>query len=211
MHLYFAPLACSMATRIALYEVGASADYVQVDTKRKQLADGSDFLSINPVGQVPVLRTDEGDLLTENQVILQYVADRFPNTGLALESGLQRYRALQWLSFISSELHKGIYTPLLDPSADEGAKAFARQKAQQRFAYLESHLSGRPSLLDRFSVADAYLTTVLNWTVATDLDLSAYPAIKGYHRSMLQRPSIARAVAEERALYAEEQTRNKAA
>lgn len=211
MQLYFSPLACSMATRIALYEAGAEAIFTQVDTREKRVSDGSGFLAINPLGQVPVLRTDEGELLTENQVILQYVADRFPAAQLAPSDGFSRYKLQQWLSFIATELHKLVYTPLLDPAADAGAKAFAHEKARSRFAYLDQHLQGRDTLLDTFSIADAYLTTVMNWRVATDLDLSAYPALLAYHRAMLQRPSIAKAVAEERALYAAEEARRKAA
>src|ERR1041385_9464883 len=115
MDLYFSPLACSMATRIALYEIGANAGFIQVDTKSKRVEDGSDFLAVNGMGQVPVLRTDEGELLTENPAVLQYVADRFPAVGLAPQGGVARHRLQQWLNFTTSELHKVVFVPLLDP------------------------------------------------------------------------------------------------
>jgi glutathione S-transferase len=210
MELYFSPLACSMATRIALYEAGGDAEYTQVDTKAKRLADGSDFLPVNAMGQVPVLRTDDGTLLTENPVILQYVADRHPGSGLAPQGGLARYDLQRWLNFITTELHKVVFIPLLDASAPEGAKAYARDKAPLRFAYLEHHLEGRDYLLDRFTVADAYLVTVLNWGRASGIDLTKWPSLLAYFKRMLDRPSVAKALGEELALYREEQARKAA-
>src|SRR5689334_22533302 len=114
MELYFAPLACSLATRIALYETGAEATFTRVDTKSKKVADGSDFFAINGMGQVPTLRCDDGKLLTENAAVLQYVADRRPEAGLAPAGGFERYQLQQWLNFITSELHKVVFIPLLD-------------------------------------------------------------------------------------------------
>ena len=210
MDLYFSPLACSMATRIALYEAGADIRYIYRD-RAKRLPDGADFLQINPLGMVPTLRTDDGDLLTENAAILQYVAERFPGAHLAPASGIERARLQQWLCFVGTELHKGIFMPLLDSKAPPDAKAYAAGLADSRFALLENHLAGREFLLDAFSVADAYLCTVLNWTRAVPIDLSRWPAVKDYHARMRKRPSIARAWAEEAAMYAEEQERAKAA
>jgi glutathione S-transferase len=216
MELYFAPLACSMATRIALYEAGAEPKFTYVDTRAKRTADGADFLAINPLGQVPVLRLEDGpegrgDLLLENQAILQFVADRHPEAGLAPPPGRERARLQQWLSFIATELHKAVFIPLLVRDAPEGAKAFARTLIPPRFAFLDRHLEGREFLLERFSVADAYLTTVLNWSIATRIDLAEWPSVRSYFGRMHRRPSIARAFAEERALYEEEQARRKAA
>src|SRR5882724_10071407 len=151
MELYYSPLACSMATRIALYEAGAAADFTQVDLKAKRVADGSDFFAVNPMGQVPVLRTEAGEVLTENPVVLQYVAERYPNAGLAPWDAGGRYRLQQWLSFIGSELQKLVFSPLLDRFSPEGAKEFARAKAAPRFVRLDRHLVGRDYLLDRFS------------------------------------------------------------
>ncbi|MDR3418941.1 MAG: glutathione S-transferase N-terminal domain-containing protein [Nevskia sp.] len=205
MDLYFSPLACSMATRIALYEAGADAQYHQVDLKRKVLADGSDFLALNPLGQVPVLRTDSGELLTENPAVLQYAADRHPQGGMAPADEMRRRRLGQWLGFVGSELHKLVYTPLLDSGSNDGARHYARGKATARFALLDRHLDGHEFLLPDFSVGDAYLVTVLNWSGAVGLELAEWPALQAYRRRVLQRPGVARAVAEETALYAQAQ------
>lgn len=211
MDLYFSPLACSMATRIALYEAGGDATFRAVDTRTKRVADGSDFLAVNAMGQVPVLRTDAGEMLTENPAVLQYVADRHPHSGLAPAGGIERYRLQQWLNFTTSELHKAVFAPLLDPKSNDGAKAFARDKAAPRLAHLEKHLAGRQYLLDRFTVADAYLVTVLNWSNYTGIDLARWPAVQEYFGRMLERPSVKRAFAEEAALFAEQQARRGAA
>lgn len=211
MDLYFAPLACSMATRIALYEADAQARFIQVDQTAKRTADGADFLSINPLGQVPVLRTDTGELLTENVAVLQHVADRHPAAGLAPAGGIERSQLQQWLSFIGSELHKAVFIPLLERTSNDGARQFAHSKAPARLAHLDRHLAGREVLLDRFSVADAYLAVVMNWAPYAGVDLSGYPALGATLQRLEARPSVARAFAEERALYAEEQARHKAA
>jgi glutathione S-transferase len=215
MDLYFSPLACSMATRIALYEAGADARFVQVDGKTKRTREGADYFAINPLGLVPAIRTDDGEVLTENAAVLQYVADRFPDAGLAPPAGspisLGRSRLQQWLCFIGTELHKALFVPLLDRKAPDATKTYTLEKGESRLAYLDNYLAGRDYLLDRFSVADAYLFTVLNWNIATPVDLARWPAVKNYYNRMRGRPSIARALAEEHALYAEEQARHKAA
>ena len=211
MELYFSPLACSMATRIALYEAGGDAIFHAVDTRTKRVADGTDFLAVNPLGQVPVLRTESGEVLTENPAVLQYVADRHPQSGLAPQDGIARYRLQQWLNFTTAELHKAVFTPLLDRTSPEGAKTFARDKAASRLAHLDRHLAGRQYLLDCFTVADAYLVTVLNWSNYTSIDLARWPAVQDYFRRLLERPSVKRAFAEEAALFAEQQARRGAA
>jgi glutathione S-transferase len=205
MHLYFSPLACSLATRISLYEAGADARYSKVDLKQKRLPDGSSYFDVVPMGQVPALVTDDGVLLTENTAVLQYVADRHSASHLAPASGLERSRLQQWLAFINTELHKAVFVPLLDPKAPDAVKAYSREKIPLRLSVLERHLSAREFVLDEFSVADAYLTTILNWAAYTQTDLNAWPAVAAYYRRMLKRPSIARALAEEFAMYEEEQ------
>lgn len=210
MHVYFAPLACSMATRIALYDAGADAEYICVDTKTKRLPDGSSYLQINPMGQVVALRTDDGVLLTENTAVLQYVADRLPASNLTPLSAVERAQLQQWLGFIATELQKAIFIPLLDPKAPEGAKAYAREKVAVRLDLLQKHLSQHEYLLNRFTVADAYLITVLNWAQYCNVDLSQWPAVKTYYERLLKRPSIAKALAEEQQLFAEEQARRAA-
>src|SRR5258708_6808003 len=139
MELYFAPLACSLATRVALYESNQPATFRQVDTKAKRIAGGADFLAVNPMGQVPTLVTDDGERLTENPAVLQYVADLKPESGLAPAGGLPRYRLQQWLNFITSELHKVVFIPLLDPKAPEGAQAYPSQNAPHRLAHVDKH------------------------------------------------------------------------
>ncbi len=207
MDLYFAPLACSLATRIALYEAGAPARFIQADTRTKKLEDGGDFFAINPMGQVPALRLDDGSILTENTAILQYVAERLPEARLAPAAGAERARLQQWLGFIGTELHKAVFVPLLDDRASEEVKRYSRDKIALRMATLQAHLRGREYLLDTFSIADAYLTSILNWAGATQVDLKQWPEVHEYHQRMLERPSIARATGEEFALYKEEQAR----
>ena len=215
MDLYYGPLACSMASRIAIYEAGAAVNFIYVDIhtnpQARLLADGSDYFPINPMGQVPAVRTDAGDLITENPVVLQYVADQFPQSQLAPVDGIQHYRLLQWLNFISTELHKATYIPLLDRNGNDGAKAFARQKLPLRFNRLNGHLQDRSFLLEGFTVADAYLFTVLNWSPYAGIDLSAWPAVSTYFQRLSQRPSIARAISEESELFAQEQRRRASA
>ena len=213
MDLYFSPLACSMATRVALYEAGAEANYLEVDPPTKKvLGDGSDFRAVNPIGLVPTLRTDEGVVLTENAAILQYVADRFPQSGLGAAAGIDRTRLHQWLCFIGTELHKGLFVPVLDRKAPQEVKAYVLEKNLSRLDYLDNYLKGRDFLLDHFSVADAYLVTVINWTMATPpVELAKWPTVKAYFERLRARPSIAKAIAEEFELYKAEQARKKAA
>jgi glutathione S-transferase len=213
MDLYFSPLACSLATRIAFYEAGEQANFIEVDPKTKEVRrDGSNFRSVNPLGLVPTLRTDDGVVLTENAAILQYVADRFPDAGIAAGAGIERSRLHQWLCFIGTELHKGLFVPLLDKKAGAEVKAYVLEKNLSRLDYLENYLKGRDYLLDHFSVADAYLVTVINWTMATPpVELAKWPAVKAYYERLRARPSIARAIAEEFELYKAELARHKAA
>jgi glutathione S-transferase len=211
VELYFSPMACSMATRIAIYEAGASASFVEVDPRTKRtLAGGDDFRAIHPLGLVPAIRTDDGDVLTENAAVLQYVASRFPEARLAPDDADQRVRLQQWLCFIGTELHKGLFAPLLDRRAPDAVKTYALDKGQSRLAYVEAHLTGRDYLLDDFSVADAYLVTVLTWTQVTPIDMARYPALSAYGSRLRKRPSVARAMAEERELYIAELARHQA-
>src|ERR1700731_2223757 len=203
MDLYFSPLACSMAARIALYETGADANFLEVDPRTKMVQnDGSDFREVNPLGLVPTLRTDDGEVLTENAAILQYVADRFPLAGISTRPRIERTRLHQWLCFIGAELHTGLFSSMLDRKAPPEVKAYILGKALPRLDYLENYLKGREFLLDHFSLADAYLVTVINWTMATPpIELAKWPTVKAYHERLRARPSIAKAVAEEFKLY----------
>jgi len=204
MDVYYSPLACSLATRIAVYEAGADdkVRLTRVDTKTKTTETGEDYRQINAKGLVPAIRTREGDVLTENAAVLQYLADAFPEAGLAPAAGAaERYRLQQWLSFVGTELHKLVFNPLLSPRANDGAKAFARELAAERFAYLDDHLNDRDYLLDRFSVADAYLAAVLNWSQFVGIDLAQWPAIVAYRDRLAARPALARAMKDEFDLY----------
>src|SRR3954465_8592284 len=212
MDLYFSPLACSLATRISLYEAGADAGFIEVDPKTKRIMhDGSDYREVYPLGMVPAIRMDDGALLTENAAILQYVAERFPEANLAPNSGIARTRLQQWLCFVGTELHKGLFVPLFDKKAPEGTVANTLEKGESRLSYLNNYLTGREFLLDHFTVADAYLYTVLNWSMATPVKFDRFPAIQAYFKRMQQRPSIAKAFGEELALYKAEMARHKAA
>ena len=213
MDLYFSPLACSLASRIALYEADADADarFIEVDPKTKRTMAGDDYRAIYPLGLVPLIRLDDGSLLSENAAVLQYVAARYPGADLGGRDDLERARLQQWLCFIGTELHKALFIPLFDQGLSEDAKARARDKSESRFAFLDNHLRGRDFLLDRFTVADTYLYTVLNWTGSTKVDLTPWPAIAAYHKRMQARPSIAKAFKEEFALYQAELARHKAA
>jgi glutathione S-transferase len=203
MDLYFSPMACSMATRIAAYEAGAEIRFLKVDTKArpKMVEDGTEFLTLNAMGQVPVLRTDDGELIVENPVILQYVADRFPASGLIDPDGAGRRKVQSWLSFIGSELHTGVFIALLNPKAPDGAKAFARELLAERLVFLDAHLTGREFLQGKFSVADAYLFVMLTWARYLSLDFGPYPALTAYRDRLQVRPSIARALGEEFTLF----------
>ena len=211
MDLYFSPLACSLASRIALYEARGEACFIEVDPKTKRTADGDHYLDIYPLGLVPVLRLEDGSLVSENAAILQYIAARYPQAQLVPTGDIGRARLQQWLCFIGTELHKGLFIPLFDRKAPEGTRTYTLEKYESRLRYLNDHLNGRDYLLDRFSVADGYLYTVLNWTAPTRVDLAPWPAIKSYYESLQTRPSIAKAYLEELALYKAELARHKAA
>jgi len=211
MDLYFSPLACSMASRIAVYEAGANATFIQVDPKAKRTLDGVDYRTVNPLGLVPALRTGSGTVLLENAAILQFIADQHPAARLAPRAGLPRAQLQQWLSFVGTELHKALFVPLFDKALADTTKAKVLETGSKRLAYVDQRLTGRDFLLDDFSVADAYLLTVLNWNIATPVDLSSWPAVVSYFNRLKMRPAIARALKEESTLYAEEQKRHKAA
>ena len=215
MELFFSPLACSMSGRIALAEAGVDVKLTEVDPHTKRvLATGEDYRQINPLGYVPALRLDDGTVLAENAAILQYIADAYPEARLAPPESdrIARAKLRQWLSFIGTELHKGLMTPLLGRDTPPEVKAWVLSKYLSRLAYLDRRLAGREFLLDQFSVADAYLATVLNWTQATpEIDVAAYPNVKAYLERMRQRPSVTAALGLEVPLFRAEIARRKAA
>ena len=181
MDLYFAPLSCSLATRISLYEAGLAAGFHQVELSTKRVQDGRDFRDINPKGQVPALITDDGRTLTEGPAILQYVADLAPANALAPPAGTYaRYQLQQWLNYIATEIHKGVFYLLFNPAAPAEVKTFARELLPSRYDFLAAHLQGRDYLLDAFSVADAYLVTTFGWAGAARIDLAPWPELGRY-------------------------------
>ncbi|HET9960507.1 MAG TPA: nuclear transport factor 2 family protein [Polyangiaceae bacterium] len=210
LKLYFSPLACSLATRIALYEANAEVTFVEVDAETKLTEDGQDFLQINPLGMVPTLELPNGKRLSENSAVLQYVARAYPDARLAPRDGDELAELQRWLSFIGSELHKALFTPLLVGQTGPDAKAYALGLAERRLGYVAQHLAERNLLLDRFSVADAYLFTILNWSRATPVDLKPWPALVRYQSQLQERSSVARALREEFSLYERERARRAA-
>jgi glutathione S-transferase len=204
MELYFSPMACSLASRIVLYETGAEARFTPVD-KAKRTGDGHDYWQVNPMGQVPALRTPGGWLLTENAAVLQYLAEASPAAGLLPTAANARARVRQWLGFIGTELHKAVFVPLLDPKAGAEVKAYAMEKAALRLSVLEAHLSANEHLEGSYGIADIYLAVVLNWAPYAGVDLAPWPAVKAFHRRINQRDAVARATREEFALFQEEQ------
>ena len=204
MDLYFAPLACSMAARIAIYESGQSAGFHEVTLSTKQIkGSGADYYAINPKGQVPALKTDEGYVMTEVAAVLQYIGDKAPDSGLTPKAGtLARYQVQQWLSFVGSELHKQIFYAIFNPASPPEVKHFARSLADSKYKLLTAHLADRDFLVDTFTIADAYLVITLNWCAPAGIDLTAYPVIQAYHQRLMARPHVGRAVGEELALRA---------
>jgi glutathione S-transferase len=194
MKLYFATATCSHAVHIALREAGLPFDLVRFDLKTQALADGGDFAAINSKGFVPVLELDSGERLTEVQVILQYIADH--TSGLPAPGNLARYRVLELLSFIGMEIHK-IFWPIFH-DGDDSEKRHARDKLARSFSWLETELGDRTYLCgETFSIADAYLVTVLNWTRAGGIDLGQWPALAAYRLRVRARPAVAAALAAE--------------
>lgn len=191
MKLYFSPGACSLASHITLLEAGLPFTADKVDMRTHQTSDGQDFNAINPKGYVPALALDTGEVLSEGQAILQYLADQKPGAQLAPPAGtLPHYRLIEWLSYISSELHKG-FGPLLRPGVAEDEKAAARDRLGQRLTYVANHLASRQYLVgEHFTVADAYLYTVLTWTRPTGIDLAAWPVLAAYRERVQQRPAV---------------------
>ena len=201
MKLYFSPSACSLSPHIALREAGINFQLVKVDLKNRKLsADGGDFTKINPKGYVPVLELDDGSLLTEGPAIVQYIADQKPEAGLAPTPGaLERYRLQEWLTFINSEIHQG-FSPLFNPTTPDGYKALARENLNGRLAFVAEHLAKNDFLLgERFSVADGYLFTVLNWTQWTGIDLAQWPSLVAFQERVGSRPAVKAALAAEAA------------
>jgi glutathione S-transferase len=195
MRLYFSPGACSLSPHIVAREAGIPVDLVKVDLKARKLEGGGDYARINGKGYVPALALDDGTVLTEGPAIVQYLADRKPETGLAPANGtIERYRLQEWLNFLTSEIHKS-FSPLFNPAAAEGWKQPARENIARRFDWIAERLGPNAYLMgERFTVADAYLFTLLNWCQWTGVDLARWPALKDYHARVAARPKVREAL-----------------
>jgi len=191
MKLYYSPGACSLASHIALHETGLPFEIEKVDFASKKTAGGSDFNQINPKGYVPTIKLDDGSILTEGAAVLQYIADQKPDSGLAPKAGtMERYRLQEWLTFISSELHKS-FSPMFNKDTTEEVKTNVRNLLTKRFGYVETQLANKPYLMgDHFTVADAYLFVVANWSNHAGFDLSPFPKIKEYMTRIATRPAV---------------------
>jgi len=191
MKLYYVSGTCSMAPHIALREAGLSFDIDKMDPATRRTAQGEDYIKVNPKGSVPALRLDNDEVLTEVAVILQYIADQKPDTGPApAASGMERYRVAEWLNYISSEVHKQLgpfFNPKLPPAWRENQLGVLAK----RFDILAERLKNQPYLMgDRFSVADAYLFVVLNWTNLFKLNMDKWPVLTDYLGRIAARPAV---------------------
>ena len=198
MKLYFSPGACSLSPHIVMSEAGIKAELVKVNTKTHTLADGSDFYAINAKGYVPVLELDGGQRLTEGPAIVQYLADQRPASGLIPAAGsFERYQVQEWLNFITTELHKQ-FGPLFAATTPEAYKAFLVDKIGGRFDWLSERLQGKDYLMGKqFTVADAYLYTILRWTPRVAIDLAKWPLLAAYMARVDARPKVQEALVAE--------------
>jgi glutathione S-transferase len=190
MKLYYLKGACSLASHIALYETGLKFEVSAIDRATRKTSDGDAFDEINTKGYAPTLRLDSGELLTENVAVLQYIADLAPASKLAPPNGtLARYRLIEWLAFISSEVHKAV-SPLFNPAATDDVKTFARNYVTKRTDWLEKHFGTGPFLMgEPFTVADCYLFVVFGWFARVGLDPSKWPTLKAFHQRVAARPA----------------------
>jgi glutathione S-transferase len=195
MKLYYAPGACSLSPHIVLREAGIPCELEQVDNREKKTKSGGNFWEVNPKGQVPVLELDEGGRLTEGPVIVQYLADKKPASGLAPACGTpERYRVQEWLNFTTSELHK-TYGPIFRPTTPDEYKKLSKENLGKRFDWLDQQLAGRQYLMgDKFTIADAYLFTVLRWSPRIEVDLAKWPNVKAYVDRVGARPKVREAL-----------------
>ena len=198
MKLYYSPGACSLSPHIALLEAGLPYDLVKVDLRAKKLENGDDYLKINPKGQVPALVLDNGDLVTEGPVIVQMIADKASAKNLApARDSAERYKLLEWLNFVGTELHKN-FGPMFSPVLADDAKAFFKDRVMGKFKYLDGALAGHDYLMGKqFSVADGYLFTMLSWADRMKFDLSAMPSLLAYKARVAARPKVQEALTKE--------------
>lgn len=198
MKLFYSPGACSLSPHIVLCETGQNFTLEKVDLVKKMTSSETDYLTINPKGQVPALLLDDGSLLTEGVAIVLYLADKAPNTNLIAPVGnLSRYQTITWLAYITSELHKS-FSPLFNPKTPEEYKTILREKLEAQFKYLDETLKKDEYLQgDHFTIADAYLFTILRWGFAMKFDMSKYKHLMAYFERIANRPAVQAALTAE--------------
>jgi len=198
MKLYYAPGACSLSPHIALLEAGLPYDLVKVDLRAKKLENGDDYLQVNPKGQVPALALDSGEIVTEGPVIIQMIADKVAGKNLApARDSAERYKLLEWLNFITTELHKN-FGPMFSPVLADDAKAFFKDRVMGKFKYVDGALAGHDYVMGKqFTVADAYLFTMLSWADRLKFDLSGLPNLVAYKARIGARPKVQEALTKE--------------
>ncbi|MCP1438639.1 glutathione S-transferase [Erwinia persicina] len=190
MKLYYSPGACSLAPHIVLHETGLAHELEAVDLKTKTTRSGKDFRAINSKGYVPALALDNGRVMTEGAVISQYLADLNPESGLLPAQGEARYAVLEWMSFISAELHKTL-AALFNPAVKGEWKDAVVAQLTRRLNWLENEIDGKTTLTgDRFTIADAYLFTVLGWSKVVGFSLDDWPAVQRYLANVAERPAV---------------------
>jgi glutathione S-transferase len=195
MKLYYSPGACSLAPHIVARELGIPLELVKTDTKTKQTVEGEDFWGINPKGYVPALRLDDGQVLTEGPVISQYLADSKPDARLVPPSGsMERYRVLEILGYLNAEIHK-TYSPLFSPATPAETRKERIEYLTKRYKLVEDWLAKGPYLTgDAFTIADAYLFTLTNWSKFVNLDLAGFPNLLAFQKRVAARPAVQEAL-----------------
>jgi glutathione S-transferase len=198
MKLYYSPGACSLSPHIVLLEAGLPYTLEKVDLKTKKTEKGTDYSTINSKGSVPALQLDDGRVLTEGPAIVQYLADQKPDSGLAPRAGtFERYQLMEILNYITAELHKG-FGPLFNPESSAELKATAKTGLAKKFDWLSGSLANKTNVAgNTFTVADAYLFTILSWTGHVGIDLTKWPVLAAYHSRIAQRPKVQQALKEE--------------
>ena len=202
MKRYYAPGACSLAAHIALQESGLPFSLERVDLRTHRTADGRDYYAINPKGYVPTLELDDASRLTEAAVVLQYIADRKPGTLAPAFGSIERYRLMEWLNFIATEVHKGL-GPLWKPTTPDAYKSTVLDAVGNRFDYIVKILGTQPYLTgSNFTIADAYLFTIVNWHNFLKFDLDRWPALARFQARVAARPNVRKALEAEHLLKA---------
>src|SRR5690349_10342493 len=195
MKLYYAPGACSLSPHIVSREAGIPVELQKVSTKDKTMEGGGDYWQVNGKGYVPALQLDDGQVLTEGPAIVQYLADRKPESNLAPKGGtIERYRVQEWLNFITAEIHKS-FSPLFRPNTPDEYKTISKENLAKRFDWLDKQLAGKDYLTGKnFTVADAYLFVLTNWTKPTQIDLAKWPNIQAFNKRVAARPKVKEAM-----------------